>query len=113
MNRDEILKKSRVENAKGDERQKYINLKAYETGIFWILIIIVALMIISFIIFIATGKEFINMQVLSLFLFLSLAGESFTKYQFKKNTHNLIIFALAAIAVVAILCAITAKFLGL
>lgn len=77
------------------------------------LIILVILMLISFLVLIITGRELIDIQTLSLGMFLSLAGESFTRYHLKKNRRTLSVLVLAIIAVITIIGALIAEFLGM
>lgn len=111
MNKHDILTQSRKENKDGDERERFITMKAEQNAHFLILAVFAFLMTINIWILSFTGKELFNGRTLSLGFFLSLAGQFFTRYCFKKDKLSFLVFCLSTLAFLATFASLILTFL--
>lgn len=97
MDKEKILEKSRVENEKGDEREKSIEQQANENAYWAIMIVYLLLGITSSIQEWITGNSFANYRVFMLAFFVGFLGKMVTQYVYTKKKYYLFISIAAAI----------------
>lgn len=105
MNKEDILLKSRQENANGDERQKRMALESMIDSYIVILTIFVIFTILNLILTLIFKKEFFDTKTFMMVFILTITTMAYRKYKMTHDKTSLWAFILSLTAIAALLIA--------